>query len=271
MDIIKIIQESKCKLVDVSDPQGFSIVEPKMDGWWVVVCVGEHSVTCYSSGAQVMWTRESEAYLKPAIFQGEWIERTNWAQGQEFKGKVYLHDVYQMGDTLVTQEPYLARRSYLRQWLKKYPQTELIEMPMWTINHEKQLWKQYVQEQHYEGLVYKNVDGKYGVQARIGRRKAAFTIDYICMGINEGGGRLAGKMGSLTGGLIINGIPTPVCSVGGGYSDQERQDIWDHKDEYMGKVFQASGKQVFSGGTLRHPNFDRWREDKKAEECTWTN
>jgi ATP-dependent DNA ligase len=66
----------------------------------------------------------------------------------------------------------------------------------------------------------------------------------------------------------VNGVLQKVCTVGGGFTDILRDDIWFNKQLYVGKVFEARGKILFTSGALRHPAFTDWRPDVKPEECT---
>ena len=41
-----------------------------------------------------------------------------------------------------------------------------------------------------------------------------------------------------------------------------------HGDSYIGKVFTAKGNSWYPSGSVRHPKFKEWRDDKTPEECT---
>jgi ATP-dependent DNA ligase len=78
---------------------------------------------------------------------------------------------------------------------------------------------------------------------------------------------LQGTMGAIAGGMYLDGELKAVCSVGGGFTDEIRQEIWEHKKRYLGKVFEATGKSIFRMTTLRHPVFSRWRPDRLPKSC----
>ena len=43
-----------------------------------------------------------------------------------------------------------------------------------------------------------------------------------------------------------------------------------HKEELIGTVIEVKGNEIFNDtGRIRHPRFVRYRDDKRAEECTW--
>jgi ATP-dependent DNA ligase len=53
-----------------------------------------------------------------------------------------------------------------------------------------------------------------------------------------------------------------IIDVGGGFTDTQRREIWDNQDLYLGKPFEVEARARFESGSLRHPNFVRWRFDK---------
>jgi ATP-dependent DNA ligase len=52
-----------------------------------------------------------------------------------------------------------------------------------------------------------------------------------------------------------------------GLNKRQRNEFYENPNEYKGKVFEASGKDVYEGGALRHPSFERWRPNKLPHEC----
>ena len=55
-----------------------------------------------------------------------------------------------------------------------------------------------------------------------------------------------------------------------GITDEDREYMTKHKDDLLGSVIEVKGNEIFNDtGRIRHPRFVRYREDKRAEECTW--
>lgn len=55
-----------------------------------------------------------------------------------------------------------------------------------------------------------------------------------------------------------------------GITEEDRAYMTKHKDDLLGSVIEVKGNEIFNDtGRIRHPRFVRYREDKRAEECTW--
>ena len=56
-----------------------------------------------------------------------------------------------------------------------------------------------------------------------------------------------------------------------GISDADQEYIKEHRSELIGTVIEVKYQEIIDKKTLslRHPRFNRWREDKGAESCTW--
>jgi len=136
---------------------------------------------------------------------------------------------------------------------------------LYPISQAPVLWRQYVLgDEQFEGLIFLKDDGS------LARMKKQVTMDYVLMGINiSTSASYRGEVKSLVGGLFINGKLTQVVNICG-LKAHQRKEFYNNRGKLVGKVFEASGKMVFTSGALRSPSFERWREDKKPKECTWT-
>jgi len=110
-----------------------------------------------------------------------------------------------------------------------------------------------------EGAIVKPLDGIYQKKRSHSqlKMKAEETEDLRVVGAFEGEGKYAGKLG----GLIVdrNGIEV---RVGGGFSDVQREEIWNDQPAYIGRLMEVEYHEVTPDGSLRHPRFKRWRDDK---------
>jgi ATP-dependent DNA ligase len=114
------------------------------------------------------------------------------------------------------------------------------------------------------------------------KRKKEVEVDMVCMGFNESDadwhaidwdklgmdGPPDSMVGAIIGGLYKeDGKLHPACLVGAMELDL-RIDAAVNPNKFIGKVFVAKGFEWFSKtGSLRHPSFIRWRDDKPATEC----
>ena len=56
-----------------------------------------------------------------------------------------------------------------------------------------------------------------------------------------------------------------------GLDDETRQEISEHRKQYLGAVIEVEAQKIINGktGSLQHPRFKDWRPDKNSEECTF--
>lgn len=90
--------------------------------------------------------------------------------------------------------------------------------------------------------------------------KTFISWDCEITGFYEGkeGTKHVGRLG----GLIVkqeNGIE---CRGAGELSDEDREYIWTHQDEFLGRIAEFSYQNLTDDGVMRFPQFRRWRNDK---------
>lgn len=95
--------------------------------------------------------------------------------------------------------------------------------------------------------------------------KRFYTVDLTIVGLDEGTGRLSGKLGAFRVMYKGNNL-----NVGSGMTDVQRIDFWQHKDELVGRVIEVKYKEEsFDKRTgmqsLQFPIFVTLREEGKEE------
>lgn len=117
------------------------------------------------------------------------------------------------------------------------------------LNPEKALiWRtlDIVRKQGNEGLILRQDN----IWLKV---KPEETHDVLITNIIEGKGRNAGRMGA---------VRTPMGKVGIGFTDIERQLVWDNQQHYLDSMIEVSCMQLTADGKFRHPRFVRFRSDK---------
>lgn len=125
------------------------------------------------------------------------------------------------------------------------------------------LYKKYL-TLRYEGAMIKAIDGQYKwkrVTVRSGemlKLKPFKTEDLEIIDVYEGEGKFSGTLG----GIIVSGPHITPTSVGSGFSDAIRKEIWENKSKYIGKTAEIQYFEITEEKSLRFPIFKRMREDK---------
>lgn len=261
-------------LIDVN-VSTYSIIQPKYDGWWCGIHIIDNRCYYITSGGQVKrWVDlpANEFSGVELVLIGEYMYGTQWAQTHNL-GDVVLHDIAYAtynGDAVnYTGKMYAFRLEVLKICQQVYNLQRfgirLIESFSAEYFAQQELWQKYVLDEGFEGLVFKSPTHIFG--ENFIRVKRFYTRDFVCVDITEGGGRLAGSMGALVGAVYDNGTFKTMVSVGGGFTDAQRREIWEHRERYIGKVFEVKAWAVFESGSMRHPTFIRWRNDKQPIDC----
>jgi ATP-dependent DNA ligase len=248
---------------------GFDVVELKLDGQWGRLVV--------ENGQWAIWSRHGQVKASGATtsraqieLQGEFLFGSNWAHRKGLSGQFWAFDVTRYRGLNVGAWPLGDRRGLLWRVVQEHgwcleglPPVKVVKQHQ--VGRWPGLWENDVLARGFEGLVFKRLADPFG--ATWGRMKRVWSVDYVCMGCNEGGGRYTGvAASSLQGGLWIEGQLQHVANIGG-MSDEMRYAVYAKPEQYVGRVFEAKGKGLFESGGLRHPNFVKWRKDKQPEDC----
>lgn len=233
--------------------EGCDTLQLKLDGWWarVEVCDGEAKV--FSRTQRLVHTFQTDP-LCHGTFIGEYMFGTQWAQKQDRYGKIFFFDCWMASGQDTTSFQYKERYGLIRANLPLLGETARL-VQNYPITAFDDVWKSFVSTGEYEGVVFRRRHGT--ADDTLLRQKRKVTKDFRVVGFEPGEGKHAGRLGALLG-ESADGVR---IAVGGGFDDGEREAIWANKDMLLGRLFEVEGYAEFESGSLRHPQFVRWRED----------
>lgn len=130
-----------------------------------------------------------------------------------------------------------------------------------TVEKVLELEKQYM-ALGYEGvMVIPDVPYYKGRKSnRLMKFKTMLSQDCEIIGFYEGKKetRLEGKMG----GLILKQENGLQCKCGSGFSDEDREYMWNNQSEFIGRVIETKYQELTPDDIMRFPIFMRFRDDK---------
>jgi len=121
------------------------------------------------------------------------------------------------------------------------------------------LSRKWIQEGR-EGLILKHPSSGYFLKrcSYWMKFKNKSTEDLKVVNYFEGKSKYVGMLGGFV--LDLGNGKTVNC--GGGYTDAERKEFWQHRDEYVGRTMEVSFMETTGDASLRHPVFECFRFDK---------
>ena len=130
-------------------------------------------------------------------------------------------------------------------------------------------WSDYATEQGYEGVMLNDPHAKYETKRSKGllKVKTMHTADLPLVGFEEA---IDGKNRGGLKSLIIQLDEQNTFNVSSGLTEEQRIDIWNNKDKYLGKIveikyFEETTNQD-GGRSLRFPVVLGFRDDKTIED-----
>ena len=117
----------------------------------------------------------------------------------------------------------------------------------------------YFVEAGYEGAMVKTIDAPYrfGRSYDVMKVKEFNDVDLPIIGLQEGTGRHTGRLGAVK--ISFNGV---IVKVGSGFSDEQREQVWNDQDIFIGRIIEVRYQEVTPDGSLRFPTFVCFRNDR---------
>lgn len=241
--------------LDEATKKHYDIVQLKYDGWWDRIEINDGLIQHYSQSGRLFKEQRIDDRALSCTLIGEHMIGTQWSQDPGRLGVTFLFDCWRWEQLDLKSLSYFDRYRVMRIAPTRLPET-FKAVQCYKTAQRDELWSVQVESGAFEGLVYRR--GCDDVTHTILREKRIITDELCCTGF-EGG---LGKFEDTLGAIIARTKDDVEIRVGGGFTDDERHQIWDARPFYLGRWFEVEARARFESGSLRHPNFVRWRLDK---------
>lgn len=265
---VKTVIKNPEKLSEL-EATGNYIIEPKYDGLWVSVHTNNRGIIDNivsrhqkkKTGKGFDHFLEDNIGIPNSVFIGELITTKN---------KLHIFDIVKYKNKNTMKKDFEDRRKLLQKLNFYNNDIELV--PQYK-NNFLQHFKE-ITSQGGEGLVIKKI-GKstpYSAGTRTEewmKVKPKITMDYVITGYDmsdEGSNK--GLIKALHLGLYKNGKLVNVGKVGT-FTNKQRKELTDNKNNLSGKVVEVGGNEVFKSGSMRHPFFIKFRSDLKPSDANF--
>jgi hypothetical protein len=202
------------------------------------------------SGGKSLPHRQATGLLNANV----WRARDEIAKRHfKFDNVIFNIDKYKGAD--YSKKPYGEKIELLEEIQRKLPQLKLPTMAK-TPKDKRRLYDAIKTGKHprtSEGWVIWDLNSDIPIKAKL----KSDTELYV-QGYEEGKGRLTGKLGAILGTSDEMG-KGPVTQVGGGFTDFQREQIWNNKFSYLGKPMTVEYQEKLPSGKLRMPIFKLFR------------
>jgi DNA ligase 1 len=164
--------------------------------------------------------------------------------------------------------PLRKRLSLLTEMSKSWPPClKLVKhVPVQSVEHIQRMYEKAL-SLGYEGLVIKDADSLYERKRSSSwlKMKPNEMDEVEIIGFMEGdeNGRFAGTLGSIIG-RRKDGTEVRVA----GFTDEEREHIWNNQELWLGEIVEVNFHEVTPDGSFRHARFNR-TQDVKMHQHRW--
>ena len=273
---------------------GKKLLEPKLDGVRVVTVVNAENKTAvmYSRNGKLLENfghitsaieANIEMFDRSMVLDGEMVSSSFQALMKQVHRKsdadasdarLMLFDVlplseFQKGKSVMGQKRRSAMLRSMKAIFDKVGSIDVI--PQIEVDLDEYvgelLFKQYNKdaiESGFEGIMIKDVNAIYECKRSVSwlKQKPFIEVSLEVTDVEEGTGKNEGRLGALVCSGVDDG-KTIVVNCGSGFSDADRVEFWDNRDNLPGQIVEVRADAITQNqdGTysLRFPRFLRFR------------
>jgi DNA ligase-1 len=267
-------------------------VEPKLDGLRCIAIKHNGVVTLYTRSGSVLQTLPKikkvleDCPMDEFVLDGEaMINRADLESWNDSASVIMSHknkkdDVDMTLNVFdsMSFETWKSRKSWTLDVrlqfrdivLKKSNSTSVVPVFGKLVNSLEELVEYFNEclEHGYEGIMIKDPNGLYEwkrVKTSVMKYKPVETHEGIVVGWYKGG--VGTKHEDTFGGFEILGSNGAITRVGGGFRDEQRDEIGKDPDSYVGRIAEVEGaKGLTIDGKIRFPVFLRWRAREDVDQ-----
>lgn len=280
-DVMLATDGKKCKKLG-QIIEGGVYASPKLDGYRCLAVITGSSVTLYSRNGSVYTNFPSieESLLKvyknvQVVLDGEIMSDDFQSMQQsafastrgttvgDVKFHVFDYIPYSEWQSGEFKTPKSTRYLGLESMHYVWPQNIVLvkQEVVNSIDRVLQLEKEYM-ALGYEGvMIVPDVPYYKGRKSNLLMKfKTMLSQDCEVVGFYEGtaGTRNEGRMG----GLVLKQENGLTCECGSGFSDEDRDYIWNNQSEFLGRIVEVKYQELTNHNIMRFPVFKRFRNDK---------
>lgn len=246
----------------------YGIIQPKYDGDRVRMVIRNKQAILLSSSKRLI---TSLPHLNK-----EFTERYSKLEGFELDFEAYYHGMkHPEISGIIRTTKFVPAKAYLiKAYILDIPQAPamleqrisllneikesslVISVPSYRVNtcEEIQNFLKTFCADGYEGFVLKNPMSIYETKRSVNwiKYKPRKSDSYPIVGFEEEVDKYGQRKGTL--GALILASPKGTFSVGTGFNQHDRDEIWNNQDSYLGKLFTISYQELSKDGIPREPS-----------------
>lgn len=269
------------------------LCQEKLDGWFGIVVRGDGNCYWDNGWTQYKALRDMLPMFDKFVPHGSILvgevgygtpHETELALKNGFN-RFIIYDALMWDGTVLKDKTNLERFEVIQNVWWKSPYSEIEPTPIDIARtvmltgtagaNREDAWNEFVDIYNGggEGLILKDMEGLYSVNGNsfsMRKIKKFMTKDYVCLGFTKSVAPTFISQGltvsSMECGLFVDGKLHHVTQTSG-FDFECRKKFSEHPEQYIGKVVELGGFEVFKTGAMRHSSFLRFREDRTIEDC----